>query len=152
MISLLVCIFNISIFISHMISLCIPKYPNISEKISQSDILMLSPLSLAPYPTPPGPSSSAAVPADAAGDVGGDVPSSSPRRADAADLRPGASAANDGCRCCCKPGPAAGAAASLGPPQPAPVWPGGRRTPRRARPAENRIGQSGGYISGYKWI
>ena len=42
-----------------MISLCIPKYPNISEKISQNDILMLSPLSLAPYPTPPGPSSSA---------------------------------------------------------------------------------------------
>ena len=86
---------------------------------------MLSPLSLAPSPTPPGPGplpvpADDAVPADAAGDVGGDVPSSSPRRADAADLRPGASAANDGCRCCCKPGPAAGAAASLGP-QPAPV-------------------------------
>ena len=32
----------------------------------------------------------------------------------------GASAANDGCRCCCKPWPAAGAAASMCPPQPAP--------------------------------
>ena len=85
-------------------------------------IYLCYPLSPLP-PTPPhtGPlpvPAYADVPADAAGDVGGDVPSSSPRRADAADLRPGASAANDGCRCCCKPGPAAGAAARLSP-QPA---------------------------------
>ena len=113
---------------------------------------MLSPLSLAPSgsPTPPGPSSSprrpsdAAVPADAAGDVGGDVPSSSPRRADAADLRPGASAANDGCRCCCKPGPAAGAAASLGPPQPALQQAWARRSRRRCWPGGPAIAAPGG--------
>ena len=130
-----------------MISLCIPKYPNISEKISQSDILMLSPLSLAPYPTPPG-------------------PSSSPRRADAADLRPGASAANDGCRCCCKPGPAAaGAAASLGP-QPALQQAWARSSRRRCGPGAGECrnepdqpktgsdNQEDIYpdINGYKWI
>jgi len=100
-------------------------------------IYLCYPLSPLP-PTPPHPGplpvpAYAAVPADAAGDVGGDVPSSSPRRADAADLRPGASAANDGCRCCCKPGPAAGAAASLGP-QPALQQAWARRSRRRCGP------------------
>ena len=85
---------------------------------------MLSPLSLAPSPTPP-------------------APSSSPRRADAADLRPGASAANDGCRCCCKPGPAAGAAASLGP-QPALQQAWARHSRRRCWPGGPAIAAPGG--------
>ena len=102
-------------------------------------IYLWYPLSpLPPTPPHPGPlpvpaDAAVRVPADAAGDVGGDVPSSSPRRADAADLRPGASAANDGCRCCCKPGPAAGAAASLGP-QPALQQAWARRSRRRCGP------------------
>jgi hypothetical protein len=87
---------------------------------------MLSPLSLAPSPIPPG-------------------PSSSPRRADAADLRPGASAANNGCQCCCNdPGPAAGAAESLGP-QPAlqhwQAW--ARRSRRRCWPGGPAIAAPG---------
>ena len=95
------------------------RYPRMIYLVIPSLPCPTTPPHTGPLPVP----AYAAVPADAAGDVGGDVPSSSPRRADAADLRPGASAANlnDGCRCCCKPGPAAGAAASLGPPQPAPV-------------------------------